>query len=272
MVKLAEHLEKSLKLKAELPPDAFMKGLNAREARRLAQRIADAFEDAARQARAGQLTEIQARKVIGQIFALANQDQLPSSTIRDFIQSWLKRKEIEANERTHERYESAMGHVLDFLGGKANRDISHLNAKEISALRDFLSKKLTPNSANFCVKVLRAALNQARRDGFTETNEASRVTLIQRVKKFSRRPFSMDELKKVLNAANHEWRGMILVGLYTGLRLGDIALLTWANLDLQQQELTVSTQKTGRRQIVPLVKPLLRYVEALPSSDDPSDG
>jgi len=61
---------------------------------------------------------------------------------------------------------------------------------------------------------------------------------------------------------------LIRVGLYTGLRLGDAATLTWANLDLYQQEIVVATQETGRRQIIPLAKSLLRELEELTASDD----
>ena len=42
-----------------------------------------------------------------------------------------------------------------------------------------------------------------------------------------------------------------------------------ANLDLQQKELTIRTQKTGRVQILPLAKPLLARIESLPVGDDP---
>jgi integrase len=238
--------------------------------RKQAQRIANEYEDAARDASQGRFIESRARKVIADIYALGNQDALPSSTIKAYCDSWLKRKELEANERTHERYSTAIDHFLNYAGSRTARDIAHLTVKEITGLRDHLTKSLSPNSANYTVKVLRAMLNQARRDGFVETNEASRVTLIQRVRKFERRPFTLPELKRILAAANDEWRGMILFGLYTGQRLGDIALLTWANVDLQQQELIVTTQKTGRRQIVPLSKPLLEYVRNLPAGDNPN--
>jgi integrase len=63
---------------------------------------------------------------------------------------------------------------------------------------------------------------------------------------------------------------MVLFGLYTGQRLGDIASLTWQNVDLQSRELRLQTEKTGRRQIMPLAAPVIRYLEALPSSDDPA--
>ena len=63
---------------------------------------------------------------------------------------------------------------------------------------------------------------------------------------------------------------MILIGLYTGQRLGDIARLTWQNLDLVRQELRLVTGKTGRIQIIPLASPLQRFFETeLPSGDDP---
>jgi len=238
--------------------------------RKQAQRIANEYEDAARDASQGRFIESRARKVIADIYALGNQDSLPSSTIKAYCDSWLKRKELEANERTHERYTTAIDHFLNFAVSRAARDIAHLTVKEVTGLRDHLAKSLSPNSANYTVKVLRAMLNQARRDGFVETNEASRVTLIQRVRKFERRPFTLPELKRILAAASDEWRGMILFGLYTGQRLGDIALLTWANVDLQQQELIVTTQKTGRRQIIPLSKPLLEYVRNLPAGDNPT--
>jgi integrase len=39
---------------------------------------------------------------------------------------------------------------------------------------------------------------------------------------------------------------MILFGLYTGQRLGDIATLRWNNLDVGRGELLLSTRKTGK--------------------------
>src|SRR5207249_2826351 len=56
---------------------------------------------------------------------------------------------------------------------------------------------------------------------------------------------------------------------YTGLRLQDVANLTWENLDLRTRELTVTTEKTGRTVILPLAKPLLRHIGTLPAGDDP---
>ncbi len=244
--------------------------VGAREAKRLAHRIAQTFEDAARKSGAGLLTEQRARKAIADVYSLANQGKMPTASVREFLEAWLKQKELEATGKTHERYSRVVELFLKFLGNRANRDLSHLTSKEIAAFRDHTAKKLSAGTVNICIKVLRSALGQARRDGLVDVNEGERVTILKRKRSFERQPFTLDELRQILNTANNEWKGMILVGLYTGLRLSDVATLTWANLDLQRDELRVTTSKTGRRQVLPLARPLSKHLATLPTSDDPT--
>ena len=61
---------------------------------------------------------------------------------------------------------------------------------------------------------------------------------------------------------------MVLFGLYAGRHLGDIARLTWANVDLPGQRIRLTTQKTGKTLTIPMAEPLARHVENLPVSDD----
>ena len=239
--------------------------------RQEAKRIANKFEDASDDGAEGRLTEVQARKVIADIFAISNRNTLPSSTIKDFMISWLKRKELEATEKTYQRYKTVVNHLLSFLGPKANFDIGHLTSKEITGFRDDLAGRLTVGTVNISLKILRTALAQARRDGIVDVNEAQRVSILKNRTTGRRRPFTLEELKKILENANQEWRGMILMGLYTGLRLSDLATLTWLNVDLQRRELTVATAKTGRRQILPLAKPVFDYLGSIPSGDKPDE-
>jgi integrase len=194
---------------------------------------------------------------------------LATSTIKDFFTSWLKRKELEAGEKTHSRYSTVVEALTDYLGPGVNQDVTHLNAREITGFREHLSKRVSPGTVNISLKILRSALSQAKRDGLTDLNEAERVTLLKIRKTRNRKPFSEPQIRKLLAVADEEWRGMILFGIYTGLRLSDIATLTWRNISLQQSELSLTTAKTGREQILPLAKPLLRHVEKMPAGDDP---
>ncbi len=60
-----------------------------------------------------------------------------------------------------------------------------------------------------------------------------------------RRGFTIPEIRRVLKIANDEWRSLIFFGLYTGQRLGDLARLTWQNVDLERDEIRFISRKTG---------------------------
>ena len=62
-----------------------------------------------------------------------------------------------------------------------------------------------------------------------------------------RLPFSKDQVKDLLAVAENEWRGMILLGYHTGIRLSDAANLTWANIDLFKRILVFRARKTAGR-------------------------
>lgn len=237
--------------------------------RREAQRIANQFEDAAAEGRKRLLTEARARQVIADIYAVANRDTLPSSTVRSFFTSWLKRKELEAGEKTHVRYSVTVLQFLEFLGNRADKDLTYLAGRDIAEFRDNLAAKVSPGTVNTGLKILRAALNQAKRDGLVDLNEAERVTLLKVRGESKRRSFTGEELRLILGCADQEWRGMILVGLYTGARLGDIASLRWGNVDLPRRQLSFHVSKTNKSQSVHLADPLYRHLESLQRPDDP---
>ena len=50
-----------------------------------------------------------------------------------------------------------------------------------------------------------------------------------------RLPFSVEQVRALLEVADTEWRGLILLGFYAGMRLGDAARLTWGNIDLENR-------------------------------------
>jgi integrase len=58
-------------------------------------------------------------------------------------------------------------------------------------------------------------------------------------------------------------------GLYTGQRLGDLASLTWAQIDLERDEIALTTRKTGKRLLIPIAAPLREHLLAMESEDSP---
>ena len=236
--------------------------------RKKAQKIADQYELAYTRA----LTENQARRVLSDIYKDIHGEHLLTASIEDYFNTWLSRKEIENARGTYLRYQGTIKKFLTFLGPeKSSRDLSYLSKPEIVLFRDSVANNLTTSTANLQLKILRSALQQAWKDGLIQDNPAARVASIKKkIRSSARRGFTIDELKKVLDAANEEWRGIIITGLYTGQRLGDIVRLTWASIDLPREELALTTAKTGRRIVLPITQPLMDYLLTLPTSDNPS--
>ena len=65
----------------------------------------------------------------------------------------------------------------------------------------------------------------------------------------SRRELTLDEVERLYDAASKEgaqWKMLVMVGIYTGLRLGDCCRLSWECVDLERQVIQVIPEKTKK--------------------------
>jgi integrase len=74
--------------------------------------------------------------------------------------------------------------------------------------------------------------------------------------KISRRELTVEELNTVCNQATGEMQTLLLLGIYTGLRLGDCCTLQWGEVDLQRRLIMRVPNKTARRRAVPVHVPI----------------
>jgi integrase len=239
--------------------------------------ICRAWHKAALKARNGLLNEDSARAIIAQgvsdVLLAASTESLPSASVKSWCESWLRAKAVETEESTQARYKRVIERFTEFLGdAKAKRDLQTLHANDVARFRDREARELSRSTANIGVKVLRVCFGEAVRQGLLTVNPAVRVKPLKSSGEAKRRAFTLTEIKRILKACgdNVEWRGLILFGLYLGQRLGDLAKLTWRAVDLDSGEIAFTARKTGRRIVLPLVQPLIDYLSALPSSDNPN--
>jgi integrase len=234
--------------------------------RKAAQKIADEYEAAARRKR----TALQVRRVITQLHQEITGNEVSQNSLRNFLDSWLENKAPEIAHSTLAFYRNAANKFLTFLGDTADADLTEITREDITRFRNEEAKRFAPKTVNHEVKFLRMIFRAARRDALIGDDPAEFVATIRRGNAIVRRPFTIPELKAVLSVADNEWRSMVLFGLYSGQRLGDIAALTWQNIHLHQGEIRLVTRKTHKTLILPIAAPLRRHIEALPSSDEPA--
>lgn len=250
--------------------------------RKKARRIADELEEAAQ----GKKDTWQVRQFLDEIPDLVTRrglyrvfDEvirktvgggLGGKSVRAFLDAWLERTRGEVAKTTVSKYERVKTLFLESLGGLAEQDLTTVKREDITRFRDAEAGRASTATANNHLKVVRIMFGAAEADGLIVRNEAR---LVKRLKSKSeaakRRAFTMDELQRVLAVAGTEWRSMVITGLYTGARLGDVARLTWQSVDMERGEIRFATRKTGRDMVIPIAEPLRTHLLTLPAGDDP---
>jgi integrase len=119
------------------------------------------------------------------------------------------------------------------------------------------------------LKIIKMMFRSARREGYLLEDPAEGIKSVKNQSDFARRPFSIDELRAVLALADEEWQSLIKFGLYTGQRLGDLALLTWPQIDLERDEIRLTVRKTGKQLLIPILpRHCVEHLLAI-AGDDP---
>lgn len=235
-----------------------------------AMQIAIEYEKASQTGRVGLLTDKKAREVIASIYAVANADLMPASTVEEYLDRWLKVKSIETKDNTLAEYTKTTERLKASLGAKAKRPLDAVTVTDALKLRDGIAAILSPSTANKYLKICRVIWNDAARDSMASDNPFAKVKVLDAAKN-TRKGFTVDQVKAIFAKASASWRGMILLGFYAGQRIGDLARLTWQNLDLEREEIHLVTEKTGRPMVIPMARPLVDFFATLPASDNPAD-
>jgi integrase len=226
------------------------------------------WEVSADQARQGNFTEAQARKVISDIAQRSGMGAIEFATTQQFLTDWLTSKEATKSKGTTIRYRYVVEEFIKFLGKRAATNLGNVRPSDISAFRDEQVKDGKSNgTANMVIKTLRIPLNMARRQGLILSNPADAVDLLSADQQ-NRTTFTRTQIAALLKAADLEWQGMILLGVCHGLRLGDAVSLTWENFNPERRSLILRPQKTKRvnanAEEYPLHPDVADYIATLP--------
>lgn len=215
-----------------------------------------------------------ARKYVSKLLALATGEEMQTYTLESWSEEWLRRKARDSSKATMARYRSHREALLDWLGPKrSKRPLEALTSQEAREWREFLQDGgRTGKTVLSYTKDAGAIYRAAIREGLVAFNPFSALEAIDTSDSLERKPFTGDEVGKLLAAApSEEWRGLILVAAFTGLRLGDASRITWDAVDLENKLITLipsKTKKKKREVRIPIQPDLLAYLLAAPVSDD----
>jgi len=193
-------------------------------------------------------------------------------TLHSEVESWLAESSSATAPRTFDAYRSVSTMFQRFLGATAEKPLLiDVSPETVRAFVEDLRKSKAPGTVNNRLKVLRILFARAVREGRLVSNPAAPVKTVRTSAREgrARRPFTLEEVRLLLDRASPFWRYAVLAGFYTGLRLGDIATMPAGAVDLHEGVVRLVAGKTGSRLTIPLAAPLRVLLASLVSSKRP---
>ncbi|MCP5547368.1 MAG: tyrosine-type recombinase/integrase [Akkermansiaceae bacterium] len=222
-------------------------------------------------------TQLSARKYLADLLAIATGEEMPAFTVATWFDEWLRRKARASSKATMARYRGHLDAFRAWLGPvRAGKPLESVTATEARRWREALQDEGRAGKTVLAyTKDVAAAYRAAIREGLTNTNPFTGLDAIDTSDSHDRKPFTAAEVAALLGAApTWEWRGLILVAAFTGLRLGDAARLSWEAIDMQAKRITLVPSKTRRKKRevrIPIQPDLMAFLESVPiHSDEPA--
>ena len=160
--------------------------------------------------------------------------RLPLSRLaKDFLE-WSR-----AHKKSYRRDVILVDHFLNYFRGKDTRDISSLDVERYKQKRN---KEVAPATVNREVACLKRMFNLAIEWEIASDNPVKGVKLFPEPKR-SFRWWNEEEIRKFLNVSDDKIRAITLIGLNTGMRIGEMLSLRWSNIDFDNNYITIEESK-----------------------------
>lgn len=244
-------VQKSLKIKVE-------KGAAGRKAEQMARQAAALLEQTAR----GECTisaAVDAIRSAGR--ALGAAGNMPS------VEEYLQNFRPQAGEKTESNRRRCFRVFLEFLG---DAKTMRLDAVTAQTCRDFIAwalKRVSRGTVGLYRSNLAAAFNRAVEENLLIKSPMPRVNMSKEAAAVNpelgtdvtrRKPFSVEELRYMVNRFPAPWCHMVLASfMLGGQRLGDMCNLKWESIDFDGGRVNLTARKTGADISQPL-RPALR--------------
>lgn len=133
--------------------------------------------------------------------------------------------------------------------------IMHVGRKDVLKVQAELKGTISAATINLVIRILKAVLSDARRDGFIKNNPAEGIKQIRQngdALLTTHRALSIDEQREFMSEAKGQYYYEFLAFLVTtGMRVGEAAALKWKDIDLKEDVVHITKTMTydseGRR-------------------------
>lgn len=162
------------------------------------------------------------------------------------------------NKRSWRTDKDLLKNLTPFFGNRLLSDISPFFIESYKKMR---AERVKPATVNREISLLKHIYFMAIKWGKATTNPMRDVRLF-REDNIPERILNKEEIARLLSACSDHCRPIVLTGIHTGMRLGEVLSLKWEQVDLQERMITILHSKNGKVRKIPIDDTLLETLKA----------
>jgi integrase len=168
-------------------------------------------------------------------------------TLDKYFTEWIDRKQKQVKPNTIRNY--TLTYQLYISPALGIHKIRNIEKREIEKLTNDIADRLTPQTSNFMLTVLKMILGDAVRDDVVAKNVAKDVKSIRvetKVKEDgTHRALTVAEQKAFLNTMKDTfYYEAVTLLLLSGMRIGEVGALEWQDVDFEQRKIHITKTVT----------------------------
>jgi integrase len=142
--------------------------------------------------------------------------------------------------------------IMNLLRPLNDMPLVELTPQFIAGLRDRIAEQRGRRQANYVMAVVSVACEHGKEHGVIRDNPVKGVKRVRRARSMplANRPWTEDERRIVLAEIPYQLRVPVALGMFTGLRKGDV--LTLAKNSIRNSRIWRRTGKTGQQVSIPI--------------------
>ena len=188
-------------------------------------------------------------------------------TVKDYWDAYYSpyAKQEKASETWRKEESNFTTWIIPYIGDLA---LCHLKPADFERIRmEMRGKQRAPRSIQLVFAVMKAVWKHAAHWEYVNGPCPANFIRIGRINNARTRFLTPDEARLLLDKVKEldadAW-AFTLACLHTGGRLGEVARLTWGNVDLKSGYLTLLHTKSGKPRAIPLTRQLAELLQLMP--------
>lgn len=191
---------------------------------------------------------------------------------QDLISGFLNSKRNRVRTSTMNRYQEYLDHFTKFMidnfpSKSLIHEVRSIHINE--CLQSFLDNEGAPQTANEELVLLKQLFRYAKDNNHILVNPTDTIRKFQVEPATAVAFYSEQEMNLILENSPQPWCDIYEFFYLTGLRNGELINLTWDNVDLENEQITIQSSgrwktKTGEPRIIPMHEKVIEILKRCP--------